>query len=67
MPRTYPLLLFRGGHDSLPDEQPVVVKELEVLLRILFRLLQEELNDAVGEHPAQLAETNTTSSQLEID
>lgn len=56
---TNPFVLVRGGDDALSKEHAVVFVELVVFGSIFLSSLIEELEQAVGQNPAQLPKTST--------
>ena len=54
---TYPLLLLWGSDNALTEEQSIVLVEFEVHGRILLGSLEEELQQAIRQHPTQLPGT----------
>lgn len=49
-------VLFLGGNDALPHEEPVVLKELVVLLRVLLALVQQEADHSLLQDISKLSE-----------
>lgn len=55
----YPLFLFWSGNNAFTEEQPIVIIELQILLRITLRLLNKELDKSISQDPAQLPDKKT--------
>ena len=46
---SHPEVLVVGGHNTLPEEQSIILIKLHVILRVLLTLLQEKLDDPCGQ------------------
>ena len=51
---THPLFLLWRRHNALSKEEAVVIVELQVLGGVLASLFLEELDESVGQYPADL-------------